>query len=501
VTRGLKLGPSRLHFGSKQYGSVMNGPPAVPYSHFVREVRKFRPSALIPLLAQHSARKDQLGAFRFRNDGQYPWAIAAMARESVLAGTETASPQPSESSIRRMYDLYNGSYDNDPRGSSVSAIMTPLAYEQFPYGESVFEEIARAEALLDDASLGHHFEWSEVLGIELLDALRANLVLHAWVGNNQGRFDPSILDLSHMEEVFDKVSSRESIEVLARYFTTTVEAARREYRTIPSLPKHLRKYAFNPLSVRPLVDLGDPGIWAPQTALVIRALSVPNRYHAGLQKWGQTFTRKLGEVVEAYLGRQLRLIAGEDLQPEIVFSPRGNRQSKSVDWIWTTEKCIFLFESKSARLSMAGKAGGDAIQSDTSRYLQKAREQIDETTRLIVERHPSFAHIPDDRPILGVAVMSEAFYLGNSFLIEYGSPSVTPSIVASLRDIEQLVCYPPDVAARHLSTVICDEEKRSWSLANTLTKLGSTDKNPILAEAWDRLDFETDRTSKRQDWY
>jgi hypothetical protein len=232
------------------------------------------------------------------------------------------------------------------------------------------------------------------------------------------------------------------------------------------------------------------------SGLVIRALSVPNLYYAGFRAWGQRFPNQLGEVAEAYLGRQLRLLAGRDLLGEIVYSRRGRNQSKSVDWIWITPRAVFLFESKSARLSAGAKAGGDAINTDTTRYLEKARGQLDETARLIAERHPAFSHIPTDRPVLGIAVMSESFYLGNSFLTEYGAPSSIPSIVASLRDIEHLVCYPIDIAASHLAKVIQDPEQRTWSLGSTFKKLGPAERNPILEAAWQKLDFEVDRTSR-----
>lgn len=136
-----------------------------------------------------------------------PWAVSAIARDSVLYGTEFRSAVPDEQGLGRMISLYiniTGFADD----SSIASIMTPLAYEQFPYQESPFEELARVHALFVDPELGPAPDWSEVFGVRLDDAVRAVIVLHGWVAHNGGRFDPAILDLPHFQEVFTRIAPR-----------------------------------------------------------------------------------------------------------------------------------------------------------------------------------------------------------------------------------------------------------------------------------------------------
>jgi hypothetical protein len=126
------------------------------------------------------------------------------------------------------------------------------------------------------------------------------------------------------------------------------------------------------------------------------------------------------------------------------------------------------------------------MRESANRYLVKARKQIDATALAIRAGHPEFARIPADRPIIGITLTSEPFYLGNSTLPQYGPPSDTPSMVISLRELEQLVCDPADLIVSHLLHLVRDSTERSWSLSNTLKGFPTPSRNKILDGAFSR---------------
>lgn len=417
-----------------------------------------------------------------------PWAMAAIARESILYGNEHRHGVVDERTIPTLVRTFGDTYDElgDP---SIASIMTPLAYEQFPYQESGFEEMARVAALLEDPSLGPSIAWPEIFGMELREAVRAAFILRVWVAHNEGRFDSTILDMEHMQEVFTRAAPRMQIETLALALTSSIEEAREANAAVPALGAGLQRFAFNPLIARPLVDLGSAGVWAPQTVLVDRVLYPANLYYRGIAKWGTAFADTLGARTEAYVGRQLGLVAPpSDLHSEITYW-EGKDKKKSVDWIWVTPRAVLLVECKSGRLTLGARAGEASLPNLVHRYLVHARDQIDRTAALIRAQTLPFDQFPIDRPIIGMAVTAEPFYLGNSTLVEYGSPSTTPSIAVSLRELEHWVCLPADEAIGKLLEVLTDDERRTWALSQALCDVAKPLRNPILDKAWHEFDF------------
>ena len=276
--------------------------------------------------------------------------------------------EPCESSLGPS----NNTYD---KVDGTAAILTPLAYEQFPYQESRIEELSRAHALFEDPALGPAPDWSEVFGMPLYEAVRAAFALGVWVTIENGLFDPATMDLAHMQEVFETVAPREQIEKVVDALTTTVVAAKEMKTTVPALDRSLQRWEFNPLAARPLVNLGERGIWAPQVMLIERAMYPANLYYRGVDAWGTDFARILGARTEAYVGKHLGLVAGEnDLHGEITYR-EGKNEVKSVDWIWVTPQAIILVECKSARLTLGARAGDPTLPTIAERYLTKAREQ------------------------------------------------------------------------------------------------------------------------------
>lgn len=372
---------------------------APSYLEFRQAVRKYRPSDLLPAVARFSAHVDLAnGGYRVRSDGSdLPWVVSAIARDSLLHGNEHRSGTVSDSTVAELYRIYNQT-DDTSAAPTLSQLVTPLLHEQSVYGESPFEELARIFALLEEPTLGPVFDWRSILGLELHDAVRAALVLRVWVAQNGGTYDPAILDMPHFQEIFDRIAPRWQIEATAAALTSTPAEAKAADRDVPPLAMHLQRYAFNPLVARPLVDLGSRGIWAPQTMFVERALTAGNLYYRGIAAWGKPFADDLGARVEAYVGRQLRIMVPEpQLSPEIAYNV-GRQRRKSIDWIWSSDRATVLFECKSARPTLGARAGDASLPGLVERTLVKAREQLDTTAELIRQQIPPFDRFSPDRP-------------------------------------------------------------------------------------------------------
>lgn len=89
----------------------------------------------------------------------------------------------------------------------------------------------------------------------------------------------------------------------------------------------------------------------------------------------------------------------------------------------------------------------------------------------------------------------EPFYLANSRLPEYGRSSTTPSLVMSLRDLEQWVIAQPDQALEELIAALKHVDQRTWGFSRTMSADRSGRRNPILDAAWHRYDFEEARAA------
>ena len=408
-----------------------------------------------------------------------------MARESVLFSNEYRHGGiPTEYDFAKLYNYFNNAYESED-DPSLSDMITPLVYEQFSYGESEFEELSRVWALFGDPTLGTPIPWNEVFGMGLGEVGRAALFLHAWVTHNAGYIDLAMLDAPHMQEVFERVLPRSDAENLIHRFTTTIEGARSLSTEALAVPPNRQRFAFNPFVARPLLDLGT-GVYAPQSMLVSRAIFPTNLYYVGMKQWGLPFAENLGARVEQYVGRQLRLIAGDHVAGEITYG----KGDKSVDWIWVTDRAVVLVECKSARMTLGAKAADASLGTVIARSLGKAREQIDRTAKLIHNRHSAFAHIPDDRPVMGLIVTAEPFYFGNAGILpEYGARGSTPTQVASLRELEYFVCLEAGEAIDLLQSALADTEKRTWALASVMKDLRALGKNPILEAAWNHYQY------------
>lgn len=85
-----------------------------------------------------------------------------------------------------------------------------------------------------------------------------------------------------------------------------------------------------PHAARSLVKGYGPGLLAPVSQLIPAKGSPLGIYYTGDARFGNAFAQDLGELFEAYVGRQLGLLPDAMVHSEIVY---GQNQALSVDSI------------------------------------------------------------------------------------------------------------------------------------------------------------------------
>lgn len=280
-------------------------------------------------------------------------------------------------------------------------------------------------------------------------------------------------------------------QVFQDHFLTTFADVRAMAKTLEQGDQSLRHHEFNPLVSRPFVTLPDGRHIAPQPHLVFQRLSPSSLYYAGVDALSEVeanaFTRDVGVVFQEYVGRQLRLMPGAVVLPEIVYDD----SQRSVDWIVIFDEVVVLVEAKSTRLSHLARMGGNQLKQDIERCVGKAFAQVARTDELLSQGHSAFRDIPVDRPRIAIVATLEPYWAANTPFVGKFLPSpAIPTTVASIRAIERLV----DVAAalggpQPLVEIVADEERRTWNLENALPNI-EVPGNRLLEEAWSRFPFQ-----------
>jgi hypothetical protein len=204
------------------------------------------------------------------------------------------------------------------------------------------------------------------------------------------------------------------------------------------VPKGLEKHRYNPLVARPYVRRVGR-LLAPSPQLAVQRAWPNSIYYDRVKDEG--FTDDLGTVFETYVGRQLALLreAGiAEVLPKVVYD-RGMGEEQSVDHFVVFPEVLVLVEAKATRLTAEARLGTDRLRTDVDRTLGIAYSQLGVTAELIRSGREEFGHLPADRPMLGLAVTLEPYWL---IWGQVQLPPMLPSIAAlpvSCADIEGLV--------------------------------------------------------------
>ena len=483
---------------------------AVRWEEFKQRCRAHRPSELLRVLAAIAADAFDGRAVRPTASGWNPWAIAAVARESLAYGNEHRSAPVTDAALARLLAAHNDLDDpfvRDPATSPWDMVLRTV-YQQLGWQASVFGDLARFAAVLDrDFPPGAYEVLSrqavnQLLGAPLRDFHATTVLLTVAAQRNQGLCDLRWFGMPHFEPVTDVVPA----ETIRRVFRDSFAAPLAEVAARARAGRHpdpaLRVHDLNPLVTTPYVGLTADVAVAPLPRLVADKASLASVYHRGRAEWGDRFTRDLGRLVETYTGEQLALLPGAVLTGERTHG----KGSLSVDWIIALPRLNVLVEVKSARVNQASRLAVPAFTADVAADVGKGLGQIARTAQLVRSAHPAFADVSPDRPLRGIVVTAEPHHLINSPLYRKGLPDPTvPTTVLSLGELEHAVAFALAGDPEQVLVDLTDwRDTVPVNVSETFARWGSErgadgfPHNPIIRAAWDRLPWKEADVAKRR---
>lgn len=486
---------------NRPHHSVGVARPTVPFGEFRQLVRRIRPSVLLPALAALTLAEFTGPYADWMRFTAPPWAVAAAARESILWGNEHRGDTIDPEYLRRLFNTYSNISEPKPDpgdGVDALAMLTRLAYDQFPYSESIFEEVSRTHALmvegaetLDLEVLNEPDAWVRMVGAPVGQAVGATFLLQTAANVNAGWYDQRWLDRPDLQPLYD-LWPRAVIEQRAADLTHTVGTFKADYESKPSVGDE--RFGYNPLTARPFLCMPDGRSLAPQPRLILRTVTPGSLYYRGMDIYGEAFGRDLGKMTERYVGQLLTNIAPTpEVHPEVRYG-KGNGQA-STDWFLVLPSAVVMFEVKSSRYGLRERAAVPGYESRITTLLSKALGQLAVTSERLDDGHQRFAHVPSDRPRVGIIVTAEPYYLANSgWMRDRLKPTPFPTLIASLRDLERLTALPLDQVESQLLAIANDPERSTWNLANSLQGI-PVGPNPVLQRAWDIYPWPGEPTS------
>jgi hypothetical protein len=229
----------------------------------VARVRRHRPSALLPLIARASATYSLESSWLESPYRKYtPWALADAARVSLAYGNEYRK-DASDADLLQILDMYVRLEDHFLRDTDEDALgrwLLRASGEQMTYQEPVFQDLARAAAMLTQTSGTRQARclrpgWEEeLLGTSLSHYVGIAQLLWASAISCAGRFDPDSLKAPGAERICAEIPAATILSVAEKHFVTDVAAFRQvNERARMTADPLLRRYEYNPLRGTPLV--------------------------------------------------------------------------------------------------------------------------------------------------------------------------------------------------------------------------------------------------------
>jgi hypothetical protein len=333
---------------------------------YVNFVRQFRQSELVAMIAAVAPRFSFNQADYQQNSRVTPWGLADVARVSLAFGSERNRLSPTPEDLTRCLLLHNSlGYPGleEQQSGAVANLFLQLAFSQFPFQRDVGPLTGRSIALFHQTEPADpsgidvlRGDWqTELLGCSLTEYIGVTQLLMAAAMPNNGGFDPTWIereDLKDLADIFDPAITR---HVLHRYLVADAST----FRTRDSTPSISRRFTFNPLIDTPVVSGLGPDLVMPIPDYMIWKPTPSGLSCTGLAKWDQAFTRDLGKLFEAYVGRHLHLLPDAEVHSEIPYRKPKKQWGKSVDWIVIFPDVVLLVEAKAKRSTQALRSGDE----------------------------------------------------------------------------------------------------------------------------------------------
>ena len=465
------------------------------WAELAHAVRRYKPTELLPVLAI-SSYSLQENAYSSRRMHYNKWGIAALARESILHGTEFRNQKVTPSVIDKLlYDFGTASFASEVTGKSFQLIVGAFLYEQAKFQLSASQEIARTYLLFCDPNLPVEEEkaptrnWNDVFGMTLEERLQSIHLIEALTHLKHGIIPFEELKVLEQHPEVQRAEIPNMMRTIDD-LTATIQKARDAASEVPEIPSYLKRFSFNPLERFPIIDVGKPALLVPAPFYLLRSLSVGNLYYRACDVWGDKFSSELGYRVEAYVGMQLEHAGFDRLLPEINYGRKSPQLS--VDWFAFSGDTVLLIECKSAKLSQH-VLSGDPTKTEAllAKTIGKARKQIKNSSDLINDGHEKFSAIPVGMKQIGLIVTAEPVYCANdrAFHTHLADPGI-PTFSMSLDDLENLVSLGATGFVDVISKVLDGPSKEAWIVRDAIRKHfpeDGTQPNQLLVEAYERF--------------
>jgi hypothetical protein len=422
-----------------------------------------------------------------------------------VAGNEHRDGSPSPKDLERLCWYYLNVDDPDrdiePGLDHLRRMFARIAYEQFASQLSPMEQVGRSLVLFEDLSAGvrgmpQEKDWRQAFGASVHDLVEIGFVAFVAANQHAGMVPVDVMGDGRFTGLYGSLAPADALRVLDGFYTSRLDDAV-SYARNAERPGY-EKWSPTPLASTPILILpsGDRVVVWPN-ALLAR-FSPPGLFYAGISAFGPAFADALGGVFETYVGDQLQLIQYAAIHPEITYR-EGGQEKKTCDWIVVTDSCVVLVEVKATRPVLSVRTGEADGLDDLTKKIGKAANQLDGTAKMIRARHNAVSHIPNDRPIVGLVVTLEPFFLMDDWL--YGdliggkSIQITVSYAHVLEGIVALLSDQADAGERLLAALMPREDPDGLTIPSRLeratedfdTSEASDASNPILERAWDRI--------------
>ena len=461
---------------------------------YVARIRRYKPSSLIPIIAEVGAALSEPGSWLQAGTAAInPWALADIARVSLVSGNEYRQSATRGDLSKCLSDYW---LLDEPQAEqdAVMSFLFRKTLEQLGFSESRYHNLLRTAALFaqttppDDLTIIRPGWFEELFGCTLSQYVGVGFIVHSVASTHAGRFDEAWLEQeTAVQPILEKIPLSLMTQVIEKNFTGDVSHFRKERIDFGANP--LRRYTFNPLLDRPMVSGLTEERLVPVPSLIDKKISPLGIWYSGFFCWDEAFATEVGHLFERYVGRHLELIPKKTLIQEIPYD--GGK--RSVDWIVVMERAVLLVEVKSTRPTEPIRLGSPAMWEVLSTKLSKAYAQVEKASRCIGESHSAFSEVPPDLPRLGLIVTMERFPLVNTPEVRerIDAASTIPTIVCCSEELELLVTLRGEDIDSFLLEFLTRADPDGFDLHNELTKRNHDDfcRNTVMDAAWEAYDW------------
>ena len=472
------------------------------WTRYIREVTKYDQFKLLELVAEASCdqlrRSEWAAGFgkKWQPDNSlHPFVLARIARDAILSGLDTANKIPRLEDLERLCTRYIELDDPISRPDAVGGgswnFLVRVAYEQFPFQLNPHNELSRSWALFArtaeaiGAQTMMDASWRSTLGCDLDEFLRMTFAWQAAASVSRGRVPRTMLNDPEVLTFLGNLTLEDVWRVTTQRLSGDIRRLRKDPGNRP-VPRGLEKHRYNPLTARPYVRRRELLI-VPSPQLAAQRAWPNSLYYDRVKDEG--FTNELGDVFEKYVGQQLALLEDAGIAqvlPKVPYREQ-RRELESIDHFLVFPEVLVLVEAKASRLTAEARLGADRLKGDVTRTLGVAYSQIGTTAELIRAGRGEFAHLPSDRPILGLAVTMEPYFVGWRPAMLPDMPTGVTTFPVSCSDIEGFVSTALAGPVQDILLTLANMPHPVGRAFNTAFEGRPAIGNPILDAAFDDL--------------